>query len=198
MSTASTSALARSYRGERALTLAVGLLALLAGTAAIMVSFGWIGAYRAARPVIDPIAVGWLASQQLVSRIVAILLGLLLMVLGLVWFFRSLRPESHPDLALDNAVGKGLTVTAGAIANAVRVDAERVDGVSRAKAKMVGDRANPALRLSIWLREGSDVKAVWQELDERVLARARESLGVSTLPTAVRLELAATRRQRVR
>lgn len=198
MSKPSSAALARSYQGERILTGVVGGLAVLAGAVAAIVGLGWLGAYRATRPVMDPIAVSWLAGHPLVSRIVAILVGLLLLVLGLIWFFRALRPEAQPDLALDRTVGKGLRVTAGAIAEAVQGDAERIDGVNRARARMVGDRTNPALRLSLWLSEGSDVKAVWQELDEKVLGRARDSLGVTALPTGVRFELAAARRRRAR
>lgn len=198
MSKASSAALARSYRGERLLTGVVGALAVLTGALVAVVGLGWLGSYRAKRPVIDPIAVQWIVDRPLVSRVVALVAGLLLLALGLIWFFRALRPEAQPDLALDRTVGKGLRVTAGALADAVQADAERIDGVSRARARMVGDRTNPALRLSLWLREGSDVKAVWQELDEQVLGRARESLGVTTLPTGVRFELAAARRQRAR
>jgi hypothetical protein len=197
MSATSIAALARSYRAERTATTIVGVLAVVVGAGVAVVGSGWLGTYRAERSLIDPIAVDWLAAHQLGARIVAILIGLLFVVLGLLWFIRALRPETHPDLTLDATVGSGLTITAGAIADAVRVDAERIDGVSKAKATMVGNRERPALRLSVWLREGRDVKAVWQELDEKVLGRARESLGVATLPTAVRLELAAAQRQRV-
>jgi hypothetical protein len=132
------------------------------------------------------------------ARIAAIVLGVVLLVLGLIWFLRSLRPEARPDLALDDTLGAGLTVTAGAIAGAIQADAEQVEGVGRARARIVGDQRNPALRLSLWLVEGSDVKAVWRELDTAVLAHARECLGIESLPTAVRIELAATERQRVR
>lgn len=194
----SATALARSYRGERAFATSLGLLALLAGAGAVLLGTGVLGAFRAARPVLDPIAVQRLVDWPTTSRIAAIAAGLLLVVLGLLLFVRTLRPERHPDLALDDTVGRGLTVTAGAIAEAVGLDAEQVDGVSRARATMVGTPESPALRLSLWLREGSSVKAVWAELDGTVLRRARESLGVATLPTAVRLELGAAERQRVR
>ncbi|RZS43634.1 hypothetical protein EV193_102615 [Herbihabitans rhizosphaerae] len=194
----SASALARSYRGERVLTSVIGLVALLVGVAALVVGAGWLGTYRAARPVLDPMAVDWLVRQALTARIAAILLGLAMLVLGLMWFFRSLRPEARPDLALDSTIGKGLTVTAGAISAAIAADAEQVDGVSRARVRAVGDREHPALRLSLWLRDGSDVKTIWREIDSTVLRRARESLGVEHLPTAVRLELGAAERQRVR
>ena len=91
-----------------------------------------------------------------------------------------------------------MTVTGAAIAAAVQSDAEQVTGVTKARVRSVGDSARPALRLSLWLRQGTDVRRVWEELDSTVLARARESLEVRTLPTAVRLELDAEDGQRVR
>jgi len=192
------SALARSYRAERLLTGFLGLLALVAGAAALVVGFGLLGTFRATRPVLDPIAVDTLVRWQLLSRIAAIVLGVLLLIGGLMLALRALRPEHHPDVTLDRTSGNETTVTSSAIAEAIAVDAEQVDGVDRAKATMVGDDEEPALRLSLWLRQGSNVKDVWQELDTTVLRRARESLGVNTLPTAVRLELGAAQKQRVR
>jgi hypothetical protein len=191
-------ALARSYGTERTLTFVVGLLALLAGVAVLVVSFGWLGTFRAQRPLLDPLAVEWLGREPEIARTVAIVVGVLLFVLGLWWFFRSLRPERKPDLELDHEHGDELVVTSSAISDAVQADAEAVDGVSKARARIVGEPADPALRLSLWLREGTDVKAVWEEIDTRVLSRAREALGVTTLPTAVRIELDAGQRQRVK
>ncbi|MGW5054509.1 alkaline shock response membrane anchor protein AmaP [Actinokineospora sp. NPDC004072] len=187
-------AVARSYRAERGLTGVIGLLALLAGAAALVVGAGWLGRFRAARPVLDPVAVDALGKWPVVTKAAAIVLGLLLVVLGVGLALRALRPERHPDLVLAD----DLTVTSGAIASAIAADAERVTGVDRAKAVVVGSREAPALRLSLWLAEGADVKAVWQELDDAVLANARHCLGVAALPTAVRMELGAAERTRVR
>jgi len=194
----STKALARSYGAERGLTFVIGLIALAAGVVALVVAVGWLGDVRAGRPVLDPLAVEWLGNHAVPSKIVAIVVGVLLFVFGIWWFLRSLRPENRPDIELDREIGRGLTVTSGAISGAVQADAESVDGVAKARARAVGDKENPALRLTLWLREGSDLKAVWEEIDAHVLARARESLGVDVLPTAVRIELDSGERQRVR
>ncbi|MGC7098844.1 alkaline shock response membrane anchor protein AmaP [Amycolatopsis lurida] len=198
MKSVASKALARSYRAERTLTSLVGLLALAAGVLALVVGLGWLGTFRARRAVLDPIAVDWLGREPVLAKIAAIVLGVVLFVFGLWWFFRSLRPEGRPDLELDRTAGQELTVTAAAISGAVRADAESVDGVSRARVRAVGDAASPALRMEISLREGADLKTVWQELDSRVLTRARESLGVDTLPTAVRIDLDASTKQRVK
>ncbi|OLZ53918.1 alkaline shock response membrane anchor protein AmaP [Amycolatopsis keratiniphila] len=190
----SAKALGRSTGTERTLTVLIGLLALLGGAAALVVGAGWLGTYRAGRPLVDPIALDWLSGHALAARIGAIVLGVVLLWLGLWWFFRSLRPEGRPDLELDD----DLVVTSSAISEAVRLDAETVDGVGRARVRAVGDKENPALRITLWLVEGTDLKRVWEQLDHTVLARARESLGVDVLPTAVRIELDTTAPQRVR
>lgn len=196
MRTSATSALARSHRGERAVITVVGLLALLAGATAVVVGLGWLGRLRAQVPVVDPVVMDWLTGHQTLARLGAILLGVLFVVFGLVVFVRSLRPEAHPDLELDRTTGKYLTVTAGAVAHAVQADLEQLDGVSRARARIVGAQQRTALRISLWLREDSDITTVWREVSS-VLDRTRNCLGVSSLPTAVRIELAAAQRQRV-
>ncbi|MFK0250660.1 alkaline shock response membrane anchor protein AmaP [Amycolatopsis azurea] len=190
----SAKALGRSTGTERTLTVLIGLVALLGGAAVLVVGAGWLGTYRANRSLVDPIALDWLVRNALAARIGAIVLGVLLLWLGLWWFFRSLRPEGRPDLELD----EDLVVTSAAISDAVRLDAETIDGVGRARVRAVGDKENPALRITLWLVEGTDLKRVWEQLDLTVLARARESLGVDVLPTAVRIELDTTAPQRVR
>ncbi|UJW31340.1 alkaline shock response membrane anchor protein AmaP [Saccharothrix sp. AJ9571] len=197
MKTVASKALARSYGAERTLTSLVGVLALAAGVLALVVGQGWLGTFRALRPVLDPMAVNWLGREPVIAKTAAIVAGVLLLIFGLWWFFRSLRPEGRPDLELDRAPGQELTVTAAAISSAVRADAEAVEGVSRARVRAVGDPSSPALRMDISLREGADLKTVWQVIDTQVLTRARESLGVDTLPTAVRIDLDADPQSRV-
>ncbi|WP_410569753.1 alkaline shock response membrane anchor protein AmaP [Amycolatopsis sp. cmx-4-61] len=191
-------ALSRSYTGERTLTFLVGLLAFAGGALALVVGFGGLGQFRGRRPLLDPIAVDWLGSHATPARIAAIVLGVLLFVLGLGWAVRSLRPERRPDLDLDRTDGAELVVTAAAIAGAVQADAERLDGVSRARVRAVGSRTSPALRITLWLHEGTDLKGVWSGLDTQVLTRARDSLGLASLPTAVRMELDTSPAKRVR
>lgn len=198
-SSVSARALGRSYGTERVLTLLVGLLALVGGCVVLLVSLGVFGSFRAQRAVLDPLAMDWLGRQPAnLVLIVVIVAGLALFAGGLWWFVRSLRPEPRPDFVLDSTPGRELTVTGAAIAAAVQSDAEQVAGVTKARVRSVGDSAQPALRLSLWLRQGTDVRRVWEELDSSVLARARESLEVRTLPTAIRLELDAEDGQRVR
>ncbi len=191
----STTPSGRSLGFERGLVLVVGLLILLAGILALIVGAGWFGGFRAQRSVLDPIAVQWWNAYPQVGIPVAIVLGIVLLGLGLWWLARALRPDPRPDLRLEDE--PGLIVTSSALGNAIRTDAESMTGVSRARVRIAGSQRSPNLRLNLSLQEGTDVRQVWDELDDKVLAKARESLETETIPTAIRLQLDRAPRQRV-
>lgn len=193
----SRSAVARSAGGERSLVVLVGLVLLTLGALVALLSFGVFGAGRAARPLLDPVVVDALRAQPLVARLVAIGAGLLLVVLGLMGATRSLRPERRPDVVLERGPGTAIQVDARATAEAVAGQAEELAGVGRARARVVGTEAAPAVRVTVWLLEEADVAEVCRLLDEEVLGGLRTSLGIPQLPVAVRLELDRTPTARV-
>lgn len=195
--TAARKATARAAGAQRTLVGLIGLLGLAAGAAALVVGFGLLGANRAVRPVLDPIVLDTLRTHQTLARAVALVAGIVLLVLGLLWAARALAPERRPNLLLDPSPDRRLEVSASAIADALRADAETIDGVTRARARMVGTTAIPVLRLDLWLEDGTDVRDVYHNLDTGVLTRARDSLGVESLPTAIRIELDAAAPARV-
>lgn len=199
MSRRSRAAVARSTASDRTLVILSGLVLLAAGVLVVLLGLGIFGVYRAQRPLIDPDITGWVAAHPDLTRWIAIVGGLVLLVLGLTWAIRSLRPEPRPDVLLSEVPGQRLTVEHSAIADAVRGDAEAIEGVSRARVRLVGTEHRPALRMTLWLLEDADVRDVWAEVDGRVLARARQAFAVDALPTAVRIELdaAATKTPRV-
>ncbi|TWF79717.1 hypothetical protein FHX44_115651 [Pseudonocardia hierapolitana] len=182
---------ARSTAGERTLAVVVGLVLLAAGTLVTLLSYGVFGTARASRPLLDPMIVDALRAQPLVALVAAIVGGLLLAVLGLVWAAHALRPERRPDLVLGTLDGgdTSVVVSAAAAAEAVAAQAAELPGVGRARARLVGSEAAPAIRVTLWLADDADVRDVLARLDSEVLATARGSLGVTDLPAAVRLEL---------
>jgi hypothetical protein len=184
-------AIARSTAGERTLAVVVGLLLLVAGCLVTLLCYGVFGTARASRPLIDPMIVDALAAQPLLARFGAIVAGLLLAVLGLVWTAHSLRPERHPDLVLDGGRDTAIVVSAAAAAEAVATQAAALPGVGRARARLLGTEAAPAMRITLWLTGEADVRDVLARLDDEVLATARSSLGLTALPAAVWLELDA-------
>ena len=188
-----TAAIARSTAGERTLAVVVGLALLTTGTLVTLLSYGVFGTGRASRPLLDPMIVEALQAQPLVARVVAIVGGLLLAVLGLVWAAHALRPERRPDLVLDGSTLDGgdtsIVVSAHAAAEAIAAQAAHLPGVGRARARLVGTETAPAVRITLWLADDADVRDVLARLDSEVLTTARSSLDLTDLPAAVRLEL---------
>lgn len=185
----SRSAVARSAGGDRWTTVILGLALLAVGVLVALLSYGVFGTARAGRPLLDPMIVDALRAQPLLSRVLAIVAGVALVVLGLTWAARSVRPEPRPDLALAGGPDTTIVISSAAAADAVAVQAGDLPGVGRARARLVGPDASPALRLTLWLADDADVRTVLHRLDEQVLATARSSLGLAVLPVAVRLEL---------
>uniref|UniRef100_UPI0015F02614 alkaline shock response membrane anchor protein AmaP n=1 Tax=Pseudonocardia pini TaxID=2758030 RepID=UPI0015F02614 len=175
--------------GDRTRLALLGLVLLLAGLGAALLGWGVFGRGRAGRPLLDPMIVDALRSQQMLWRWVAIGAGVLLVVLGLWWAVRSLRPERRPDLLLEASPDTTLLVTAAAAAEAVADRTAGLPGVARARGRMVGREDDPALRLTVWLTDEADVAEVCRRLDEEIVTEARDALGIAHLPVAVRLEL---------
>lgn len=185
-------AVARSLAGDRSLAVLLGVLLTAAGVLVALLSYHVFGVARAGRPLLDPMIVELLRAQPLVARCVAVGGGVLLVLLGLTWAARSVRPERRPDLLLEgDRPETRIVVDATATADAVAAQAAAVPGVRRARARLVGTEQAPALRLTLWLTEDADVRSVVDRIDDTVLAAARRSLDLAALPVAVRLELDA-------
>lgn len=185
----SRSAVARSAGGDRAAFVLVGLVLLAGGVLVALLSYGVFGTGRSGRPLLDPMIVDALRAQPLVARIVAVVAGVALAMVGLVWAANSVRPERRPDLLVDGGPDTSIVVSSAAAADAVATQAGGLPGVGRARARLVGAESDPALRVTLWLADDADVRDVLARLERQVLATARESLGLAALPVAVRLEL---------
>lgn len=189
LSRRSLAAVSRSTLGDRSLAILVGLVLLVTGTLVVLLAGGVFGAARAGRPLLDPMIVEALRAQPLLARIIAIVGGLVLAVLGLTWAARSVRPEARPDLVLEAPADTTIVVNSTAIADAIAGQAAGLPGVGRARARLVGLQSAPALRLTLWLTDDAVVRDVLERLESDALAAAREALGITALPVAVRLEL---------
>jgi hypothetical protein len=185
----SRSAVARSATGDRWLLVLIGLVLLAVGVGVTLLYYGVFGSSRAARTLLDPIIVDTVATNPVLWRVIAIAGGIVLALLGLVWVARSVRPEPRPDVVLDGGPNTTILVNSGAAAEAVATQAATLPSVARARARMVGSTAAPALRVTLWLTDDADVRAVLHRLDEEVLATVCSALDLSALPMAVRLEV---------
>jgi hypothetical protein len=185
-------AVARSLAGDRWRAVLLGLLLLAGGVLVALLSYHVFGAARAGRPLLDPMIVDLLRAEPVAFRLAAIGGGLLLVLIGLTWAARSVRPERRPDVVVDGGRPETrIVVNAVAVAEAVAAQAGGLPGVHRDRARLVGSESAPALRLTLWLTEDADVRALLDRIDDTLLASARESLDLAVLPVAVRLELDA-------
>ena len=182
-------AVARSAGGSRWGITLLGLVLLAAGVLTVLLILGEFGQNRPQRPLLDPMVLGVLSSQLLIARIVAIVVGVLLVLLGLIWAAKALRPERRPDLVLDGGPGTDIRVSSSAAAEAVSEGAAALPGVAKARARMVGSASAPAVRATVWVTDDADVAEICRRLDGEVLAEVRDSLGLTALPVAIRLEL---------
>jgi len=182
-------ALTRSAAVDRALAVLIGLVLMAAGVLVALLSYGVFGGARAGRPLLDPLIVDAMRVQPDVARLVALGAGVLLVLLGLMWAARSLRPERHPDLVLDGGPDTAIVINSSAMADAISAQANAIPGVGRVRARLVGTDEAPALRITLWLADDAEVRSVLARLHDEVLGVARDSLGIAALPTAVRLEL---------
>jgi hypothetical protein len=185
----SRSAVARSAGGDRWLTVLIGIVLFLVGLGVALLSYGVFGDGRASRPLLDPIMVDTIVAQPLLWRIVAIVGGIVLAMFALAWAARSVRPEPRPDVVLNGGAEMTIRVSSAAAGEAVAGQAATLPGVARARARLVGSAAAPALRVTLWLADDADVRGVLARLHDEVLATARASLELPVLPVAVRLEL---------
>jgi hypothetical protein len=185
----SRSAVARSAGGDRWLTVLIGIVLFLVGLGVALLSYGVFGDGRASRPLLDPIMVDTIVAQPLLWRIVAIVGGIVLAMFALAWAARSVRPEPRPDVVLNGGAEMTIRVSSAAAGEAVAGQAATLPGVARARARLVGSAAAPALRVTLWLADDADVRVVLARLHDEVLATARASLELPVLPVAVRLEL---------
>jgi hypothetical protein len=185
----SRSAVARSAGGDRWLTVLIGIVLFLVGLGVALLSYGVFGDGRASRPLLDPIMVDTIVAQPLLWRIVAIVGGIVLAMFALAWAARSVRPEPRPDVVLNGGAEMTIRVSSAAAGEAVAGQAAALPGVARARARLVGSAAAPALRVTLWLADDADVRVVLARLHDEVLATARASLELPVLPVAVRLEL---------
>ncbi|MYW05666.1 hypothetical protein [Streptomyces sp. SID3343] len=131
----------------------------------------------------------------------------LLLVLALWWLLpqfgrrpvRSLRVEDHTEHAGEGPSGLGtghgmvgddadtLTVSGNALADAIEDDLSEVGGVEHVSTHLVRHRKGPTLRVLIRAEPGCEPRTLLTAVRERVLPNARESVGLTELPSVLTL-----------
>lgn len=173
---------------NRFLLVAAGLLLLLTGAGALLLGVGAFGEFRADLPVVDDQTTEvWRSGQPWVWPVIgaacAFTSGLLIW-----WLTAQLRTRRLPRLELDRSNAGATRLVTAALAHAARAEAEELDTVNRARARMLTLRRGHELEITVWLAPPYDVPEALRELESTVVAHARDAVGDQTLKVRVHVE----------
>jgi hypothetical protein len=194
-------------RTNRLLLALIGLLAVAIGVGGLLISGGAFGEPFAHRRVIDNQFVRYFAREGdwLWPTIAAV--AFVIMLMALVWLFRLLfstdrageiaLPSAHPTKReshaeriraqkagapeRDHATGR-TDISASALAQAVAQEIETYHGVLAARARVLGEPADPSLAIEVKATRHADLPALVQRIEHEAIVHARESLESSGLP----------------
>ncbi|MFH9429136.1 alkaline shock response membrane anchor protein AmaP [Streptomyces sp. NPDC017615] len=120
-----------------------------------------------------------------------------LLLIGLWWLVSVLRRRRLSEILIDTGDGSGALVRGGALRSALADDAGRLPGVAHADAHLAGRRTTPTLRAGLRLEPDASPAATLTDFTTHPLTAARDSTGLESLPTEVRLKRVKHRAERV-
>ncbi|BDH04476.1 alkaline shock response membrane anchor protein AmaP [Streptomyces seoulensis] len=120
-----------------------------------------------------------------------------LLLIGLWWLVSVLRRRRLSEILIDTGDGSGALVRGGALRSALADDAGRRPGVAHADARLAGRRTSPTLRAGLRLEPDASPAATLADFTTHPLTAARDSTGLESLPTEVRLKKVKHRAERV-
>jgi hypothetical protein len=182
-------------RTNRVLLLLLALLLIIAGVAAGAASIGAFGtATRHSSLIANPTGhfIGTQGDWLWPSAAAA---AAILALLTLRWLLALLvSTDRAGDLPITPGGSAGrTTLAARALTEAVAEEVESYRGVSSARARLLGDPADPKLVVTAVLEETADLAALRQRIEASALAHARSAVGSPSLPA--QLDLTVTTKQ---
>jgi hypothetical protein len=186
-------------RTNRVILLLLALLLIGAGVAAGAASVGAFGtATRHRRLIANPAGNfigaqgGWLWPATAVAAAILVLLALRWLLALL------LSTDRAGDLLIPFGHSAGRTTLAsGALTDAVVAEIEGYRGVNWARARVIGDPADPELVVDAALEETADFAALRQRIETGALTHARAAVGNPSLATRLDLTVTTKRSTRV-
>jgi hypothetical protein len=185
-------------RLNRILVGLLGLIALAGGVIILLLSVRVFGDSRADQPILlgdtrhftDRNA-GWFWTA------VGIGAGVLAL-LALWWLIAQARTQRLASLNLEPNRRVGHTkLSAGALTDAVADEVDRIRGVSRASARMMGSPGDPLLRVDVKLADEADLGYVRSRIEEETVPHARQAVSMNGMPVWVRLAVSGEPRRQV-
>jgi hypothetical protein len=182
-------------RTNRILLLLLALLLIAVGAASIG-AFGT--ATRHSSLIANP-AGHFIGTQGGWLWPAAALAALILVLLALRWLLTLLfSTDRAGDLPITPGGSAGrTTLAARALTEAIAEETESYRGVSSARARLLGDSADPELVVTTALEETADFAALRQRIETGALTHARSAVGNPSLPIQLDLTVTTKRSTRV-
>jgi hypothetical protein len=202
-------------RTNRVVLALIGLLAVAIGTGGLLISGGVFGDRFSHRLVTDNQFVRYFKTQGdwLWPTIAGV--AFVILLLALLWLMRLLfstdraggialasahpsRRESHAQrrrehasgaVERDHATGR-TTISASALSQAVAQEIETYHGVWTARARVLGQPADPSLAIEVKATRWADLPALVMRIEHEAIVHARQALETRRLP--VKLDIAVT------
>ncbi|AZM52516.1 alkaline shock response membrane anchor protein AmaP [Streptomyces sp. WAC 01529] len=120
-----------------------------------------------------------------------------IVLLALWWLSAQLRRRRLAEVLVATGDGEGALVRGRAMEDVLAGEAEALDGVERARTALTGRRGTPRARVDLVLAPDATPSEALHRFSAEVLAPARDSAGLASLPATVRLRGVKHRAERV-
>ncbi|MFI1208396.1 alkaline shock response membrane anchor protein AmaP [Streptomyces sp. NPDC020802] len=186
---------------NRVLLGLAGLLLLVLGGSVLAVGLGvdppswWIHDGRHDVLLSDADRTRWRDDGWWWPTVIAVLAVAVL--LALWWLVAVLRRRRLTEVLVDTGDGEGALLRGRALEGVLGGEAGALDGVRGARVSLTGRRGGPGARVRLLLEPHADPEDTLHRLTTEALAHARDSAGLTSLPTEVRLHGAKHAAERV-
>ncbi|MFJ8540170.1 alkaline shock response membrane anchor protein AmaP [Streptomyces sp. NPDC093591] len=186
---------------NRVLIGLVGLVLLVIGGSVLAVGLGleppswWIHDSRHDVLLSDAERTRWRDDGWWWPTVIAVLAVLVL--LALWWLTSVLRRRRLAEVLVDTGDGEGALLRGRALEGVLANEAGGLEGVHRAHVHLRGRRSAPETRVRLLLEPHVDPGTALNDLTAQALTHARNSAGLASLPTEVRLRGVKHRAERV-
>jgi hypothetical protein len=186
-------------RTNRTVLIVLALLLIAAGGAALAASLGVFGSFTQHSTLLDNPTGHFVGRNGAWLWPVAAVAGAILVLLALRWLIALLfSTDRSGDLMMSPRGQSEQTIlSAPALTEAVLEEIESYRGVSSARARLLGDPADPRLAVTAALEENADFPALRQRIETEALAHARLAVDNMTLPARLDLTIGTRRQARV-
>ena len=120
-----------------------------------------------------------------------------LVLLALWWLVANLRRHRLTEVLVDTGDGEGALLRGRALEGVLADEATRLDGVAHAQVHLRGRRNAPETRVRLLLEPHVDPGTALSHVTAEALTHARNSAGLESLPTEVRMKAVKHRAERV-